>query len=89
MAKIHCRDAKGSYLCGVGKRWASQTISSTTSLAFATCRSCYRVDSAKSRRFMRKAAAFLKTNGIDMPTLPDGFQLNRIERRTADRTRDR
>lgn len=32
----------GRYACGVGRRWASQDITSTTGRARVTCRGCRR-----------------------------------------------
>ena len=41
--KIHFRLAHRAYACGVGRRWWSQTISSTTSRDLVTCCTCIRI----------------------------------------------
>lgn len=40
--RVHFRRLGGGYLCGVGRRWGSQFISSTTSPATVTCIACRR-----------------------------------------------
>jgi hypothetical protein len=41
--RVHLRIGRiGEYACGVGKRWSSQDVTSTTSPASVTCRSCQR-----------------------------------------------
>lgn len=40
--RIHYRRPGGGYLCGVGNRWASQTITSSRAADKVTCLPCQR-----------------------------------------------
>lgn len=41
--KVHFRSPDGSYLCGVGRRWSSQQLTSVRVKGGVTCRSCIRL----------------------------------------------
>lgn len=42
MGRTHLAIGNGRYACGVGRRWSSQTITSTRRSADVTCRACHR-----------------------------------------------
>ena len=65
LRKIHFRLAHRAYACGVGRRWWSQTISSTTSRDLVTCCTCMRILAG------REAQRFVYRNRADDDRTPD------------------